>query len=1119
MAPRRTLLCWLFQLLHVGCHVTLCAPQQQYALATDWGERYVAEHDLPAYNMYNAAIRAAREASPDEAIELYRETLALKPDIPEALINLSNLLAQRGDIAGARGALQAAVPAADHKSLVATALSNLGHLEQKVSGKDLIATARAESYYRRALEADPTFVDALFNLGTLLDGLGRFVESVGVYTQVLELCPAHSTALLNLANANFHRGDWAGAVAVQRRLTVADGMPFSARRMGLINMGQVYRSAGEHAAALRTFEVVMEMGDGGDAVAIASALQARRSLCSWANLSVLEDELLAATRAELEHLRSRSPGTLRPPSLSWGGDDATKVAFGLSVQPYDALLMAHVSLALQAEIASAHARPFESAGLVKQGQCGADRAADRVTGLRVAYLSFDFREHPMGFLTAALVTGHALAGRVNASAVSYGEDDGSALRQRIKAGVEVFLDVFGRSDVEAAAAMADMRPHILVDLMAHTRGTRAALAASRPGPLLINYLGYPSTVGGRYCDAAIVDRVAVPPEAVEGFTERLVFLPHSYQANDFSLQVPVCSARPAYSTGAAGPVLHPTSVGSDRARSCLGSARAALLGGSPDDGGALLCNFNNIDKMEPVSFGAWMHILAMHPAARLVMLDQADKSGQSESSLRCEAASHGVHPSRLVWAPRVPKAQHLARLTGCDVVLDNFVYGAHTTASDALWAAVPLVSLRGIGGGGDIYGRMQSRVGASLLHTAHGHGFLATHTVKEFTAAASSLASSEAVRLGLRRRLGSSGLGSPLFDSLGQVREMEAAYAALWEVHTVAACSGKPARLGHHVVVGNVAGNLSREAAAIETLRGTLESSGDALAVSDRVLAAFPENADAWHLRGLALHRAGSLGEARRHIRIALGLLPNKGAAPFFWGNLAQVELAAARPAHGTHALAAAVALAPWDAQLVAQLQALLLAQLAPRDAVLVFSAAHGRWRGAWRGGAGARAASEGAVAAAVATGGAAAVDWLTEALWLDPTNHAARLKLGAALEAVGRPGDAMRTFLPAVRAQHAARFAPVGSHFQGRRVAIYCEEYGQTWWPNWGPRSVGSGLGGSEEAVVFLSREVAALGWAVEVYGVPPKEDQGLDAFGVRWLPTEAYDTACPPEVFIAWR
>ena len=350
-----------------------------------------------------------------------------------------------------------------------------------------------------------------------------------------------------------------------------------------------------------------------------------------------------------------------------------------------------------------------------------------------------------------------------------------------------------------------------------------------------------------------------------------------------------------------------------------------LLDPFGDQSSILVCNFNNVDKMEPVSFSAWMELLRMDTRVVLVMLEQNKHiHEQVSTNLRAEAASHGVHPGRLQFAPRRSKEEHVARTTGCDLFVDNFVYGAHTTASDVTWASVPLVTLRGIGSPGSIYARMPARVGASLLEGA-GLGFLAAHTVKEFTKVAQTIIRNGALRAGIRRRLAGTIAAAPMFNTQGITRNTEAVYQAIYE-HSHAytpthAIEGARPLKRHHVVVTStylrgwdaegqlVLGNRADdnvdqcEHKAAMNLVESLQSGhpravAHSLAVSERLLSTFPGNPDGWQIRGLAYYQNGTRSglasdykEGVRLVKTALRSLPVADkSAMFMWRNLAEVS-------------------------------------------------------------------------------------------------------------------------------------------------------------------------------------------------------------------------------------
>lgn len=374
-----------------------------------------------------------------------------------------------------------------------------------------------------------------------------------------------------------------------------------------------------------------------------------------------------------------------------------------------------------------------------------------VSPLRLSYLSYDFRDHPMGHLTQGLITSHH-PDRFMVQAASYGPPDNSTYRRRIAEGAHLFSDLkdLGEMEASCSAISSAFHPHILIDLMALTRGTRPGLPALRPAPLVLNYLGYPATSGAGFSDYIGVDRVVAPVELARStFSEKLLLLPHCYQANDYSPSLPLASS----------PLLHsPPSSPSSPPQPLV------------------LCNLNHVDKLDPPSFSLWMAMLRRLPHASLHLLRPSAPIAESViTALHLEAASYGVHPSRLVFLPRVSKDEHVSRLSQCHVFVDTLTYGAHSTASDALFAGLPLLTLQGYGGRGGL-GPFPSRVGASLLQNL-GRGEMVALSVKDMEDLAVRWGAEgregREIREGLQLGLAQSLMHSPVFSVPITTRALE----------------------------------------------------------------------------------------------------------------------------------------------------------------------------------------------------------------------------------------------------------------------------------------------------------------------------------------------------------
>ena len=384
-------------------------------------------------------------------------------------------------------------------------------------------------------------------------------------------------------------------------------------------------------------------------------------------------------------------------------------------------------------LASAEARA-EMANEFEALDAASSRDAQRP--VRLGYLSGDFHMHATALLLAETLEAHDHQ-HYELHAYSHGQDDGSGMRQRLHAAFDGFHDISACDDAAAARAIHADGIDILIDLKGYTAGTRSMVLAYRPAPVQVSYLGYPGTLGVGLCDYLISDRFVTPESERHNYSEALACLPHSYQPHGHAATLPPVPSR----------------------------AEAGL----PEDG-LVLCCFNQAYKFTPEVFDIWCNVLARVPGSVLWLL----KDECAEGNLRREAMARGVAPHRLVFAPDLPQSDHLARLQCADLVLDTSPYNAHTTASDALWVGVPLVTCAG-----DTFA---SRVAGSLL-LAMGLPELVTHHLADYAALALALASDAPRLAALRAKLASLRAGAALFDVPGYTRDLEALYDAMWQRH------------------------------------------------------------------------------------------------------------------------------------------------------------------------------------------------------------------------------------------------------------------------------------------------------------------------------------------------
>ena len=364
------------------------------------------------------------------------------------------------------------------------------------------------------------------------------------------------------------------------------------------------------------------------------------------------------------------------------------------------------------------------------------RPKERPVKLRLGYVSADFRNHAMVHLAGRMFELHN-RDRFELHGYALGPPSNDIARQRMVRTFDHFIDVEALSDEAIVARARADGIDIAIDLLGHTQGSRLGIFARRAAAVQINFLGFPGTSGAPFIDYIVVDRVVVPPEHRSAITERLITLPHTYQPSDNQR---VISAR------------HFTRASEDLPET-----------------GFIFCCFNNSYKIKPREFGIWMRLLREVDNSVLWLVAG---TAEARANLRSAAAVLGIDPDRLRFAKPVPVADHLARSRLADLFLDTFVYNAHTTASDALWVGLPVLTKIG--------SSFASRVAASLL-AAIGLSELVTTSEQQYFELALALACDPARLAKIRARLAANFATQPLFDSAHFTRSIEAGYEAAYQ--------------------------------------------------------------------------------------------------------------------------------------------------------------------------------------------------------------------------------------------------------------------------------------------------------------------------------------------------
>ena len=641
-----------------------------------------------ALNRAIAAFQAGKLADAEAACRL---VLGRDKRNFDALHLLGVVKASAGDFAAALDALDQAL-AVNRRS--DEALTNRGRVLNALNRHD-----EAIKSYDAALALNRNHLNALHNRASTLLQLNRSAEALADFDRILALRPDFPLALHNRAIALNDIGRYADALATCNRLI--ELVPDNPE--ALHNRGVALTRLKQHDKAIADFEKAVRL-DPNFAYARGDLLHAKLHCCEWRGIDKDAELITAGIRAGKR--------------ADW---------------PFSYLAVSDVARdQLQcAKIFVADKHPaVPAAAALWRG----DRYAHDVT--RIAYLSSDFREHAVGYLGVGLYELHDRA-RFKVIGVSFGPDEQSEMRARMKAAFDEFIDVGARNDRAIAELIRSREIDVAVDLMGITESRGLAVLAHRPAPVQVNYLGYPGTTGADYIDYIIADRIIIPEASRGDYAEKVVYLPDSYQVNDGKRRI-----------GEAAPT----------------RAEAGL-----PDAGFVFCSFNNNFKLNPPVFEVWMRLLHAVEGSVLWLLAG---NGLVEANLRREAQARGVAPERLVFAPRIKLAGHLARHRLADLFLDTAPYGAHTTASDALWVGLPVVTCPG-----DAFA---SRVAASLL-TAVGLPELIATSMADYEALALTLARDAARLAALKARLAANRTTCTLFDTDRTRRHIEAAYVTMVE--------------------------------------------------------------------------------------------------------------------------------------------------------------------------------------------------------------------------------------------------------------------------------------------------------------------------------------------------
>jgi len=672
--------------------------------------------------LYGFAAIHYHQGNLEEAQALMAKASALRPQSPELLYNRGSMLQKLGRREEALPCFNAAVSI---RPDYAEALANRGALLMDLNRYD-----EALADFTRVTLANPSLVQGWMNQGSALIKLKRHREALASYAKALSLKPDYMEPRRARALAYFALGQFAEAlseIAYVLARNPEDAKAWQQRGDILAESGrreQAVESYGR-AIALEPESTDALFNRGHNLFAL------RRYEEASADYAVLV-KLDPQYRYALGHLIFA-----KLCCCDWDGLDGLIAdlqsglrAGSLAVQPFHALAVAESEqqILLATRDFAAVEYPFVSSGLTSGTMYRHDR-------IRIGYLSANFHNHAVSRLMAGVFEHHDRS-RFETTAFSLGADDGGPLRRRLQAGFNTFLDMKLWDDKRIADEIHHREIDILVDLMGFTENSRPGIVARRPAPVQVNYLGFAGTMGADYMDYLIADAVVIPDGSEAHYSEKIVRIPACY-------------------------------LPADRARTISDRPVSRISADLPAEG-FIFCCFNHSYKIRPDIFAVWLRLLQQIPGS-VLWLNQMDMGAQR--SLAAQAHAAGVDRARIIFAGFVPDdADPLARLRLADLFLDTPGYNAHATGLDALWAGLPVLSIKG--------DRFPGRVGASLLH-AVGLPELIASDLQSYEKTALELATNPVKLHAIRRRLAENIAVQPLFDTPRFTRNLESVFETM----------------------------------------------------------------------------------------------------------------------------------------------------------------------------------------------------------------------------------------------------------------------------------------------------------------------------------------------------
>jgi len=650
------------------------------------------------------------------------KAIELNPNFANAYSNLSGILRDLGKLNDAEKSALKAIEldpnSAQPRSNMASILKDLGKLND------------AEKSARKAIELDPNFADAYYNLGGILIALGKLKDAEMYTLKAIEINPNFPGAYYNMGAALQKQNQLEESLAAYEKALSLN--PQNADVYN--NMGVALSEKGNKEKAITSYKKALSLKPDNAEIyynmgyTLTDQGKLDKAIASYEYALSLNPNYSAA-RVQKLHQQAHI--------CDWPSIDKDRSYFnnlgiiGDAVTPLSMLSLedAPDRHRLRSEL-------YAKERLLQKPLPPIAKPSIKPKRLRIGYFSSDFKEHPVAYLISKVIEKHNRS-KFEVFGYSLNDNKKNEMRQRLSKSFDSFLDVQGMSNKDIAMKARKDKIDIAIDLNGYTQNARPDIFAYRAAPVQINYLGYPGTLGAEFMDYIVADKYLIPPGTEKYFNEKKIYLPNTYMPTDNSREI------------------------SER---CITRSEMGL----PEDG-FVFCCFNNNYKITSSEFNIWMRLLNKVEGS-VLWLRQSNQF--SHINIKKEAEKRNVDPSRIVFAQRAPMDEHLARQKLANLFIDTFAFNAHTTATEALWAGLPVITKTGKG--------FASRVAGSLLN-AIGLPELIAETEQDYEDLALELATNQVKLNKIRKKLVQNRLSYPLFDTIKYTHHLETAFQIAYD--------------------------------------------------------------------------------------------------------------------------------------------------------------------------------------------------------------------------------------------------------------------------------------------------------------------------------------------------